>query len=116
MRRFRVTLDYVRERMLLVPGLHFADTAPEDRSGLMLRLAGDGQRLRIEEVAEGSAGARAGIRAGESLTMIDGAPVPDLGLRRAQALLTVPGAGLRLQIEGESTCREVMLPLPGTDR
>jgi len=112
LRRFRVTLDYARERMLLIPGRHFGDQAPEDLSGLTLRHAGDGARLRMEEVASGSAAEKAGVRRGELLVAIDGATVRDLGLRRAQAILMVPGTRLRLQIESESGLREVDLALP----
>ena len=99
LRRFRVTLDYARARMLLSPGRHFGDRAPEDLSGLTLRLAADGTRLRVEEVARDSRAAQAGIRAGDMVTAVDGAPVRDLGLRSIQSLLTVPGERLRLRIE-----------------
>jgi aspartyl protease/PDZ domain-containing protein len=112
LRRFRVTLDYARERMLLIPGNHFEDQASEDLSGLTLRLAGDGARLRVEEVDSGSAAEKAGLRRGELLVAIDGAPVRVLGLRRAQGILMVPGVRLRLQIESESGLREVELALP----
>ena len=112
LRRFRVTLDYARERMLLIPGRHFRDEAPVDLSGLTLRLAGDGTRLRVEDVASGSAAERARVRPGELLVAIDGAPVGDLGLRRAQAILMVPGMRLRLHFESESRLREVDLALP----
>jgi hypothetical protein len=112
LRRFRVILDYARERMLLVRGRHFADEAPEDRSGLSLRLADSGDRLRVAEVGSGSPAARAGIRVGDHVVAIDGALVRDLGLRRAQAVLLAPGVQLRLTIEGESGTRELMLELP----
>ena len=110
LRRFRVTLDYARARMLLAPGRHFGDRAPEDLSGLTLRLAADGGHLRVEEVARDSRAAQAGIRAGDRVTAVDGAPVRDLGLRATQALLTVPGERLRLSIEPGA--REVSLRLP----
>jgi len=109
LRRFRVTFDYPRARLFLVPGQHIADRAPEDRSGLTLRQAEDGG-LRIADVAAHSAAARAGLRSGERVVLIDGARASELGLRRAQALLTVPGAQLRLQVDGESA-RQVMLVL-----
>ena len=111
LRRFRVTLDYARERMLLTRGRHFGDQAPEDLSGLTLRLAEDGERLRVEEVASGSAAEAAGVRRGELLVAIDGALVRDLGLRRAQDILMVSGARLRLQIEGASGLRQIEVAL-----
>jgi len=112
LRRFRVTFDYARERMLLIPGRHFGDQAPVDLSGLTLRLTADGARLRVEEVGSGSAAEKAGVRPGELLLAIDGAPVRDLGLRRALAILMVPGGRLRLQTESESGPRELELTLP----
>ena len=113
LRRFRVTFDFARERLLLVRGRHFAGEVPEDRSGLTLRLVDDGARLRVEEAESGSPAARAGIRVGEYLVEIDGARVRDLGLRRAQAVLMVSGAQLRLLIDGEAGARDLELMLPG---
>jgi hypothetical protein len=112
LRRFRVTLDYPRNRMLLVPGRHLGDTIPEDLSGLTLRLADDGARLRIEDVARGSPAEAAGLRRDDEVTAIDGATAGDIGLRRAQAILMVPGSRLRLQIRSEAGQREVELHLP----
>lgn len=112
LRRFRVTLDYARERMLLVRGRHFADQFTEDRSGLSLRLTDTVDRLRVEEVDSDSPAARAGVRVGDQVVAIDGASVRDLGLRRAQAVLMARGVQLRLRIEGESGTRELELKLP----
>ena len=112
LRRFRVTFDYSRERMFLAHGHHFGDEAPEDRSGLTLRMAEDGTRLRVEEVASGSPAARAGIRAGDHVVAIDGSSAHDLGLRRALAILTVSGRSLRVLVEGESGRREVAVETP----
>ena len=112
LRRFRVVLDYARERLLLVRGRHFADELPDDRSGLTLRLADNGDRLRVEDVQSGSPASRAGVRAGDHVVAIDGALVHDLGLRRAQAVLMASGVQLRLRIERESGAREFKLELP----
>ena len=116
LRRFRVTFDYARERLILTPGRHLRDEVPEDRSGLVLRLTADGERLRAEEVESGSPAWKAGIRAGEHVVAMDGTPVRALGLRRAQALLMAPGARVRLQVAGERGVREVELALPRTSR
>lgn len=112
LRRFRVILDYAGERLLLVRGRHFADEVPDDRSGLSLRMADDGDRLRVEDVTPGSLAARAGVRVGDHVVAIDGAAVRDLGLRRAQAVLMVPGVKLQLQVEDEAGTRELTLELP----
>lgn len=113
LRRFRVTFDYGRGRMLLAPGRHLGDEALEDLSGLTLRLTDDGAQLRIEEVARGTPAARAGLRAGEHVSAIDHASVGEIGLRRAQAILGAPGTRLRLQVWGKAGPREVELRLPG---
>ena len=113
LRRFRVTLDYRRHRMLLVPSRHREDEVPVDLSGLTLRRADDGAQLLIEDVTRGSPAAGAGLRTGEHVTAIDGATVRDIGLRRAQAILTTPGSRLRLQIWSKAGRREVQLHLPG---
>jgi len=115
LRRFRVTFDYAGGRMLLVAGRHFADDVPEDLSGLTLRLADGGTRLRVEDVTAGSAAANAGIRAGDAVVSVDGATAGEVGLRRTAALLMVPGR-LRLGIEGAAGAREIELSLTGARR
>jgi hypothetical protein len=113
LRRFVVTFDFRRDRLLLLPGRHLRDEVPEDPSGLTVRLADDGTQLRIEDVAKGSPAARAGLRTGEHVTVIDGASVRDIGLRRAQAILMTPGFRLRLEVWSQGARREVDLDLPG---
>src|SRR5262249_30981489 len=113
LRRFRVTLDYQRSRMLLVPGRHLRDEFPVDLSGLTLRQANDGAELRIEDVTQDSPAAVAGLRISDHVTAIDGATVRAIGLRRAQAMLMAPGSRLRLQVQSDGHPREVDLDLPG---
>ncbi|MGH2400556.1 MAG: aspartyl protease family protein, partial [bacterium] len=112
LRRFRVALDYGNARMYLAPGRHFSDRSAEDLSGMSLRLTASGERLRVDEVQRDSPAARAGMVAGDEIVAIDGAPIRDLGLRRALAILTRPDARLRVTLAGSSQEREVTLVLP----
>ncbi len=113
LRRFRVILDYSRDRIVLEPGAHLSDPYRGDLSGLELRAAPDGVLL-VSEVEEGSPGAAAGIQSGDRIQAVDGATVAELGLRRVQKMLTTPGAQYRLELRREATVRKAELSLPVT--
>lgn len=111
LRRFRVIVDYSRNRLILEPGAHFADVHRGDRSGLDLRLAPAEGMLIVQEVQSGSAGAAAGLKSGDRILAVDGAAVAELGLRRVQRMLTVPGVDYRLRVMRAGTIQEVELRL-----
>jgi hypothetical protein len=115
LRRFRVVLDYSRSRLILEPGAHFADAYRGDRSGLELRLAPAEDVLIVQEVQSGSAGAAAGLKPGDRLLAVDGAPVSSLGLRRVQRMLTIPGADYRLRVRRAGTIQEVELRIDSAE-
>lgn len=66
-------------------------------SGLVLaaRDAGGGRRIVVEEVASGTPGAEAGVRAGDVIVAVDGEPADGLDLGRIEGLLEGPSGATR---------------------
>lgn len=71
--RFRCVFDLAHGRLFLAPGPDLDAPFERDRSGLTLQLSAGA--LEILHVAPGSAAARAGLRVGERIVAVDGAPV-----------------------------------------
>jgi hypothetical protein len=89
LRRFTIVFDYGRRRMYWEPNSHLADSFEiGDPSGIDLRLAPDRRTFSIHEVRKNSAAERAGLRAGDRISEIDGVSAPELGLRRAARLFS----------------------------
>ncbi len=108
---FTVAFDYDAKQMYLAPNSEFGVPDPFDRSGLWL-LAHDGV-LEITDVADDSAAARAGLRAGDRITAIGGTLTSSQGLnewrRRLRELPT--GTRLALQIERDGHVESATLVL-----
>ncbi|UXI68454.1 aspartyl protease family protein [Tahibacter amnicola] len=109
LRRFTVTLDYENRRIYLEPNSEFGEADSFDRSGLWLH--SDGAALKIVEVAPHSAAEKAGLKAGQRLTAIDGMPVARRTLAQWRAHLrdTAAGQSVALQAEGQSSPVAVVL-------
>ena len=72
-RRFLLTLDYPHSRLMLEPTRNFkAPPAPYDGSGLGIEKK-DGH-LVVTAVVPASAGARAGVKVGDTVLVLDGKP------------------------------------------
>lgn len=74
--RFRLVVDYPRDRLLLAPAEGMRAPFAHDRSGLFTRR--EGGVLEVVYVVPGSPAAQAGWRAGERIVAIDGTPVAEL--------------------------------------
>ncbi len=69
--RFRLTIDYKRNRILLAPNASFAEREQYDCSGLALIAAGeDLQTIRVQSVSPDSPADRAGMKPGDDFTGI----------------------------------------------
>ncbi|HKE02155.1 MAG TPA: PDZ domain-containing protein, partial [Planctomycetota bacterium] len=83
LRRSRVTFDYARFRMTLEPNTDFAAPFEADKSGLQIQArAGEAKAFEIVGVLPGSAADEAGVRVGDVLESVDGAPVSSFTLTR----------------------------------
>lgn len=96
LRRFTVAFDYTNRRMYLKPNSHFHEFDNFDRSGLWL--LGDGDALMVADVAAGSAGQQAGLRAGDRITAIDGEAVSKHPLPHWRQLLADSAAGTAMSV------------------
>jgi len=104
LRRFRVFMDYSRNRMILEPNRSYADPPTFDASGLRVhRLPNASDTMRIYEVLPGTPAAEAGIRAGDLLSALDDVPMQRMSPGMVQEALTRDGreTALLLQRAGE---------------
>lgn len=111
LKRFVVTFDYDHQVMYLkrLPE-PVADIATWDRSGLWVNLSDKG--LKIVDVAAGSAGEAAGLKVGDEITTVDGAPASSVGLSDLRARLRDPGVPqVALTVESGGQSRRLDLKL-----
>src|SRR4030095_13379533 len=93
LRRFRVTFDYARKRMLLEPIEDVAKPFEVDRSGLRVHAKGDDARaFTVVGVLKGSASDEAGIQVGDVIEAIGGTPPSNLSLQELRDRLRAPAA------------------------
>ena len=85
LRRFTVAFDYDKRKMYLAPNADFAKPDAFDRSGLWLLR--DGDALRIADVVQDSAAARAGLRVDDRIVAIGGEAVAKRSLAQWRQLL-----------------------------
>ena len=111
LKHYRVALDYPRGRLWLDPSRGDVEDRPDEYSSPGLQLESVADAVRILAVAEGSPGARAGIRAGDELVRIDGDPVSGRDVVGASRRLEgAPGTVLTLRLRRGSeewSCRLV---------
>jgi len=90
--RFKVVFDYSRRQMILEPNAQFSEPYEVDMSGLDLSAGGRGFSLVVvNEVAQGSPAAEAGIREGDILTAIDSRPTTELTVNQIRKMFTQDG-------------------------
>ncbi|MGM0628744.1 MAG: aspartyl protease family protein, partial [Candidatus Fermentibacterota bacterium] len=83
--RFRLWLDYRRQRVILEPSELYDEGLPEDVTGFGVRIRGG--RLVVNRVLEGSPADLAGMREDDVLVSVDGVPVGPSGLDTLNRLL-----------------------------
>jgi aspartyl protease/PDZ domain-containing protein len=112
LRRFKVILDYGRERMILEPNVQFDEPYEYDASGVYFVAGGPAlDEVRVHRVMEGSPAAEAGLREGDRLVKFGGKPVAEVGLEAVRKRLREPGAevGLELERDGKPLAVELKL-------
>jgi hypothetical protein len=99
LRRFKVTIDGSRQRMMLEPNSYFSDPFESDMSGIALDGEGeDCRRFKVAGVSEKSPAAEAGIVPGDEIVAIDGKPANHLSSTQIENLLMRNGAERRLTL------------------
>jgi hypothetical protein len=110
LRRFRITFDYPKERMIVERGARFGDPFEFDMSGLVAEPSSPDRRT-VRSVLAGSPAAQADIQVGDVILAIDGKAVRELGSDGIMRALRVDQAEVQLTIERGSTKLEKKLRL-----
>lgn len=100
LRRFTVTFDYGRSRMILEPNRDFAAPDPYDRSGMWMNARGP-NRFEIVDVVAGGPAAAAGLMVGDLVVSIGGRAARSDDLPRARQRLREGAAGSRVAVVHE---------------
>ena len=121
LKRFHVTFDYGRQRIIFEPNAATAGPDLYDRAGMWINRAADG--FEVVDVVPGGAAESAGVRTGDRITAVDGTPTEKLSLPAVrERLRTEPvGRALNLLLRTGTESRHVTLllrdlvPLPAMD-
>jgi len=97
LRRFTVAFDYGAKKMYLAPNAGFDQPDEFDRSGLWL--LGDGDGLKVVDVAIDSAAQRAGLKLGDRIVSIGGDKIAARRLPEWRERLRTLPAGTKLAID-----------------
>jgi C-terminal processing protease CtpA/Prc len=110
MRRFTVTLDYPRKRMILEPNAQRREPFDADMSGLGMRMGPDGSNaLEVEWIQSDSPASKAGVRPNDLIERIDGRPALEIGVSGLRAMSRRDGERHVLSIRRGHQTLEVTL-------
>jgi hypothetical protein len=109
--RFKVFLDYERERIILEPAATFNDPYNRAHAGLALSTKDkDYQTIRITEVLENSPASEVGLQKNDLIIKVDDKPASELTLTRLNEMFEQPLA-YRLTIRrGDQTLQVTLTP------
>jgi hypothetical protein len=100
LKRFTLTLDYGHQLMWLQPNATADQRDVFDRSGIWITRAADGAIL-VADVTQGSAAAKAGLRAGDEIATLDGHAAAGLKLYDVREMFKRPvGTAFTLGVRG----------------
>jgi hypothetical protein len=110
LRRFVVTFDYSRSRMVLEKGKAFDEPFEHEMLGCSFDWEKDGT-VSVRDVLPISPAASAGLAAGDVLLSIDGRAIEALGMNGLHKALIVDGAEVRLELKrgAETLTKKVRL-------
>ncbi|MDX6529245.1 MAG: hypothetical protein QOH41_1535 [Blastocatellia bacterium] len=112
LRRFRLILDYSRQRIMLEPNEHLAEPVEADMSGFELVAEGEGLKtLTINEIIANSPAADAGLQEEDELSAIDGRPVTEFSLEQIRQMLKQEGKVYVLKLKRGSQALQVKLKM-----
>ncbi len=98
-RRFRVIFDYSRKRVILEKNAHFNEPYRYDASGLFLSADGPAlDRLKVLRATPATPAYEAGLRDGDLITTINGAPTSKFSLEQVRQMFTRKGRTYRLTV------------------
>jgi hypothetical protein len=110
LRRFRLILDYSRQRIILEPNKHLAEPVEADMSGFELVAEGESLKtLTINEIIANSPAAEAGLQEEDELIAIDGRPVTEFSLAQIRHMLKQEGKEYVLKLKRGSQMLQAKL-------
>jgi Aspartyl protease len=110
LRRFKLTLDYTRQQMILEPNPNFDAPFEVDMSGMVLAAQGqDYKTIQVWRIYDNTPAAWAGLSEGDTLLEIDAQPVAKLGLEGIKQMFKVEGQAYILHIEREGQPMQISL-------
>lgn len=91
--KFKVFLDYVRDRIILEPNASLKDLIAPVTSGLSLIAEGpDYKTFRVDELLEDSPAVEAALQVGDFILAVDGRPAPELTISMLNEIFERPGS------------------------
>jgi hypothetical protein len=112
LKRFIVTFDYGRQRLIFEPNAMTGERDVWDRSGLWINPGAESGTFEVKDVVAGGPGAQAGLRAGDVILSFDGKTRKDLSLADARQLLKgAPGTRVKIKVRAQGAEREAALTL-----
>ena len=110
LRRFRLILDYSRQRIILEPNKHLVEPVETDMSGFEFVAEGEGLKtLTINEIIANSPAAEAGLQEEDELIAIDGRPVTEFSLEQIRQMLKQERKEYVLKLKRGSQALQVKL-------
>ena len=110
LRRFKVIFDYKGKTMTLEPTALYGTPFEADMSGIVPQVLTDGSRgVSVAAIQPDSPASEAGVKAGDLLESVDGAPLDATSLADVRARLRRPGETVRLGLRRGAVRSEVKL-------
>ena len=99
LRRFVVTFDYARKRMILEPNAKLGDPFEADMSGLGMKMGPEGSgTLQVDWIQSPSPAAEAGIKADDLIEQVDGRPAIEVGVPGLREMFRRAGETHRFRV------------------
>jgi hypothetical protein len=110
LRRFTVTFDYPRKRMILEPTERVGEAFETDMIGLGLRMGPEGSgTIQVEWVQPESPAAEAGMLPGDLIEHVDGRPTGEIGIPGLRQLFRRENENHRLDVKRGDARLEIPL-------
>lgn len=109
--RFRIFLDYKRDRIIFEPNDSFAKPFNRAFAGIAVQAESrDYRTFRIDEVLENSPAAEVGLQKNDVITAVDSKPAAELTLTKLNEMFERPVAYLLTIQRGERTLKVTLTP------
>lgn len=112
LRRFKVIVDYSRQRIILEPNAQFAEPFEASLSGASIAAEGvDYKTFKVRAVIENSPASEVGLRAGDIITKIDDQPATKLTFEQLRRMFRQEDREYLLEIKRDDKVQQVKLKL-----